>query len=97
MLEANKAAAVKFGIDTHLIEEKTDTQKNIEFLGDDLTLIHVREFLRTRHVHRLHTYLGKFIPQLVVVFLKRYFTTGDTVLDPFAGSGTASIEANVLD
>lgn len=34
MLEVNKAAAVKFGIDTHFIEEKTDTQKNIEILGD---------------------------------------------------------------
>ncbi len=34
MLEANKAAAVKFGIDTHFIEEKTNTQRNIEILGD---------------------------------------------------------------
>lgn len=96
MLEANKAASVKFGIDTHFIEEKTDTQRNIEILGDDLTFISVREFQRTKHVHRLHPYLGKFIPQLVEVFLKRYFTQGDTVLDPFAGSGTALIEANVL-
>jgi len=30
MLEANKKAAVKFGIDTDLIEEKTNTQRNIE-------------------------------------------------------------------
>ena len=34
MLKANKAAAVKFGIDTHFIEEKTDTQRSIEILGD---------------------------------------------------------------
>ena len=32
MLEANKSAAIKFGIDTHLIEEKTDTQKSIKIL-----------------------------------------------------------------
>ncbi len=96
MLEANKSAAIKFGIDTHLIEEKTDTQKNIEILGDDLTFISVREFQRTKHVHRLHPYLGKFIPQLAEVFLRRYFTKGDTILDPFSGSGTALIEANVL-
>jgi len=44
MLEVNKAAAVKFGIDTHFIEEKTDTQRSIEILGDDLTFISVREF-----------------------------------------------------
>ena len=34
ILEANKAAAIKFGIDTHFIEEKTDTQRSIEILGD---------------------------------------------------------------
>ena len=96
MLEANKRAATKFGIDTDLIEEKTDTQKNIEILGDDLTFINVREFMRTKHVHRLHPYLGKFIPQLVEVFLKKYFERGDTILDPFSGSGTALIAANVL-
>ncbi|MEW6408548.1 MAG: DNA methyltransferase [Nitrospirota bacterium] len=96
MLEANKLAAKKFNIDTHLIENKTDTQKNIKILGNDLTFISVREFERTKHVHRLHPYLGKFIPQLVEVFLKKYFKKGDTIIDPFAGSGTALIEANIL-
>ncbi len=96
MLELNKKAAVKFGIDTALIERKTDTQKNIEILGNDLTFLSVREFERTKHVHRLHPYLGKFIPQLVEVFLKKYFKKGDTIIDPFSGSGTALIEANVL-
>jgi len=96
MLEASKRAAVKFGIDTKFIEEKTDTQKNIEILGNDLTFLSIREFERTKHVHRLHPYLGKFIPQLVEVFLKKYFAKGDTILDPFSGSGTTLIEANVL-
>lgn len=96
MLEANKKAATKFGIDTELIEEKADTQKNIDILGDDLTFLSIREFERTKHVHRLHPYLGKFIPQLVEVFLKKYFKKGDTILDPFSGSGTTLIEANVL-
>lgn len=96
MLEASKKAAAKFGIDTKLIEEKTDTQKNIEILGDDLTFLSIREFERTKHVHRLHPYLGKFIPQLVEVFLKKYFKKGDTILDPFSGSGTTLVEANVL-
>lgn len=96
MLQISKDAAVKFGIDTKLIEEKSDTQKNISVLGNDLTFLSVREFERTKHVHRLHPYLGKFIPQLVEVFLKKYFATGNTILDPFSGSGTALIEANVL-
>jgi hypothetical protein len=48
---------------------------------------------RTRHVHRLHPYLGKFIPQLVEVLLGRYFRPGQHVLDPFAGSGTTLVQA----
>lgn len=51
---------------------------------------------RTKHVHRLHPYLGKFIPQLAEIFLRKYFREGDTVYDPFCGSGTTLVEANVL-
>jgi len=48
---------------------------------------------RTKHVHRLHPYLGKFIPQLVEVLLGRYVPAGGRVLDPFAGSGTTLVQA----
>jgi hypothetical protein len=48
---------------------------------------------RTKHVHRLHPYLGKFIPQLVEVLLERYVPPGGRVLDPFAGSGTTLVQA----
>src|SRR5437764_8279273 len=48
---------------------------------------------RTKHVHRLHPYLGKFIPQLVEVLLSRYVRQGGRVLDPFAGSGTTLVQA----
>jgi hypothetical protein len=48
---------------------------------------------RTKHVHRLHPYLGKFIPQLVEILLGRYFTQRQHVLDPFAGSGTTLVQA----
>jgi hypothetical protein len=51
---------------------------------------------RTKHVHSLHPYLGKFIPQLVDVFLRRYFTPGQCIYDPFVGSGTTLVEANVF-
>lgn len=49
---------------------------------------------RTKHVHRLHPYLGKYVPQLVEIFLRRHFKPGDTILDPFAGSGTTLVEAS---
>jgi hypothetical protein len=51
------------------------------------------EHVRTKHVHRLHPYHGKFIPQLVEVLLDRYFERGAHVLDPFAGSGTTLVQA----
>lgn len=51
---------------------------------------------RTKHVHRLHPYLGKFIPQLAEIFLRKYFSPGQTVLDPFVGSGTTLVQANEL-
>ena len=47
---------------------------------------------RTKHVHRLHPYLGKFIPQLVEVLLARYVPAKGRVLDPFAGSGTTLVQ-----
>jgi DNA methylase len=51
---------------------------------------------RTKHVHRLHPYLGKFVPQLVEIFLRRYFQAGQRVLDPFSGSGTTLVECSTF-
>ncbi len=96
MHEASKTAAIKFGIDTEFIRREADTDRNIQLLGNDLTFLDIRERERTKHVHRLHPYLGKFIPQLAEVFLNTYFKRGETILDPFSGSGTALIEANTL-
>ena len=52
------------------------------------------ERVRTKHVHRLHPYLGKFIPQIVEIFLRKFEPT--TVCDPFCGSGTTLVEAGSL-
>ena len=49
---------------------------------------------RTKHVHALHPYLGKFIPQLVEIFLRKYKPS--SVIDPFCGSGTTLVEAASL-
>ena len=54
----------------------------------------LRESERTKHVHRLHPYLGKFVPQLVEIFLRKFEPA--TVCDPFAGSGTTLVEAAAL-
>ena len=64
-----------------------------------------KEAETTKHVHRLHSYKGKFIPQLVEYFLdettdefktEAFFKAGDIVLDPFCGSGTTLVQANEL-
>ncbi|MEW6717554.1 MAG: DNA methyltransferase [Chloroflexota bacterium] len=78
-------------------------------LGEDLnwalSFDNLAEKERTKHVHRLHPYKGKFIPQLVEYFLDKhtdefkneiFFKPGDIVLDPFCGSGTTLVQANEL-
>ena len=78
-------------------------------LGNDLnwglSFDHLREKDTTKHIHRLHPYKGKFIPQLVEYFLddhtdefktQVFFQKGDVILDPFSGSGTMLVQANEL-
>ena len=78
-------------------------------LGNDLnwalSFDQYKEAETTKHVHRLHPYKGKFIPQLVEYFLddhtddfkkEVYFHENDIVLDPFCGSGTTLVQANEL-
>ena len=48
---------------------------------------------RTKHVHGLHPYLGKFPPQLAEALIGRHCPQGGVVLDPFCGSGTTLVEA----
>ena len=38
-------------------------------LNAELGFYYLPEYKRTKHIHRLHPYLGKFIPQLVEYFL----------------------------
>lgn len=74
------------------VRKKTPLEElNLNWREQDL-----RERERTKHVHRLHPYLGKYIPQLVEIFLRKYFSTADVVLDPFSGSGTTLVQANEL-
>ena len=78
-------------------------------LGDDLnwhlSFDNLREKDTTKHVHRLHPYKGKFIPQLVEYFIDQhkdefkkeiYFNPGDIILDPFCGSGTTLVQAKEM-
>ena len=63
---------------------------------EELGFYGLPEYERTKHVHRLHPYLGKFIPQLVEWFLARYFKENDIIFDPFMGSGTTLVQGNEM-
>ena len=65
-------------------------------LNKELGFYGLPEYERTKHVHRLHPYLGKFIPQLVEWFLARYFKEDNIILDPFMGSGTTLVQGNEM-
>ena len=78
-------------------------------LGNDLnwglSFSHLKESDTTKHVHRLHPYKGKFIPQLVEYFLDShlntfkkevFFKSGEIILDPFMGSGTTLVQSSEL-
>ena len=78
-------------------------------LGNDLnwklSFDNLKEADTTKHVHRIHPYKGKFIPQLVEYFIDShidefkkdiYFKENDIIFDPFCGSGTTLVQANEL-
>ena len=76
--------------DASTVNPDTPLEKlNLNWREQDLP-----ERVRTKHVHRLHPYLGKFIPQLVEIFLRKFQPS--TVCDPFSGSGTTLVEASAL-
>lgn len=110
----------KYGVNGNILIKKEDLKnyydsldngkKYLKKFGDDLnwhlSFSEYKESERTKHVHRLHPYKGKFIPQLVEYFLDShtdeykkdvYFNKGDIVLDPFCGSGTTLVQANELN
>ena len=92
---------------SNYLENKEEKWKST--LGEDLnwalSFDKLAESERTKHVHRLHPYKGKFIPQLVEYFLDNhidnfkkqvFFQKGDIVYDPFCGSGTTLVQSNEL-
>ncbi|NCO36992.1 MAG: hypothetical protein AUJ92_03440 [Armatimonadetes bacterium CG2_30_59_28] len=87
----------------HYSDSNTPTTPNEVTPGTPLDALNLNwrerdlpEKERTKHVHRLHPYLGKFKPQLVEILLRKFFLPGQTVLDPFYGSGTTLVQARKL-
>jgi SAM-dependent methyltransferase len=46
--------------------------------------------------HGIHSYTAKMIPQISKYLIENFSQKGDLVLDPFCGSGTTLLEANLI-
>lgn len=67
-----------------MIAQTSETR--FSFRGEDTSYL----------THSLHPYPAKFPPQLPKNILKEYAIKGQTVLDPFCGSGTTLVEARIF-
>ena len=50
-------------------------------------------YTTSNHLAELHWYPATFIPQLPSVLIKALTNNGDTILDPFLGTGTTTVAA----
>lgn len=48
------------------------------------------------YTHGIHPYTAKLIPSIPNYLISKYTNKNDTILDPFCGSGTALLEARLL-
>jgi len=65
---------------------KASLELEFDFNGEDTSYLS----------HSLHPYPAKFPPQLPKKILLQYAEKGQTVLDPFCGSGTTLVEARIF-
>ena len=105
-LLVNRDDLAKYYNTHHDAKEKKWKKQLGSDLNWSLSFAEYKESETTKHVHRLHPYKGKFIPQLVAYFLdqhtddfkrKSFFKAGDIILDPFCGSGTMLVQASELN
>ena len=66
-------------------------------LNEDLLMEAVKNAKDTTYLtHNYHPFPAKFIPHLPQILIKQFSKSGDTVFDPFSGSGTTLVEARLL-
>lgn len=84
----------------------TELKKRLAYFksinGDYTDYYHLQQYNQTKSVnqyltHWIYPYKGKFHPQMIRALLNIIkMKQGETLLDPFVGSGTAILEAQVL-
>ena len=65
---------------------------HVETASHKLALTRNRNYL----LHDLHPYKGRFYPQLIKPLINSFCKPKDIILDPFCGSGTTLLEANLM-
>lgn len=86
--------------DAELLEKRLAYFRAVN--GELTDYFHIIQRNRTRSVnqyltHWIYPYKGKFHPQMIRALLNMIgLNKGDTVLDPFIGSGTTAVEAQLL-
>lgn len=81
-------------IDKKLVFKKDKEMTELEILGNidwDFASASTNSTTNT-----IHPYPAKFIPQIPRHFIEQFSEIGDTVYEPFLGSGTTAVEANIL-
>jgi len=72
---------------SHVCLEESINQVNWNFIDSNSTYL----------THSIHSYPGKFIPQIPRNLIEIFSKEGDTVCDIFSGSGTTLVEAMLLN
>jgi site-specific DNA-methyltransferase (cytosine-N4-specific) len=68
-----------------------NTLANLTSINWDFT-----DSITNNSTHSFHPYPAKYIPQIPNVLIDALSSPGDIVYDPFLGSGTTCVEANIL-
>jgi DNA modification methylase len=74
------------------LNQSDATVRQHDFRNDMKEVIPSMDYL----THGIHPYTARLIPHIPRYFIEKYTENGETVLDPFCGSGTALLEARLL-
>lgn len=95
-LDPNLSSIVKINNDfgEQLVRVEGDIPLSLEIQNGDRFLFISKD--QSKFTHGIHKYPAKFFPELPRWLISKYSQKGQTILDPFSGSGTSNIEAMIL-
>jgi DNA modification methylase len=79
-----------------MIRKAIYTDANTASLIEDGREWNFHDAITQEHLHTLHPYPAKFIPQIPRKAISEWSKNGDIIYDPFCGCGTTLLEASLL-